>query len=453
LRDEKIMGTELLWIGAVLAGLIGCFVLLVIARVYGVYKKYVVSPEKQWRDCVFQLIAQVEEQEQREEALASRLGGFDCAQEETLRNEAFTVCLQKISTQTLDVYPGIGPATVDRLRKAGYKNVAAMRGVKLHISGLGEKRLHDIESAVRDVIKQEWSRFLAGGCPEAVQFREHLQALRANTSEDAFRCQARLTALRKLRTDLAPLEQKAKGLAFWDFILMRAKKIATPHFIREPLPDWHALTERADEAARRRYPTRTEQAEPAHIEEKVLTSEGSQYRIVFAKAAPPVAQSPAKTDLFREALQTAKPSDASRPVAFVPPKKKSIAKQVLPATTQAKPAPQPPAATKPAPPVAKSVMPSRSELLAVLEIDPALALAADLVRRQYNLLSERYAPEKFTAAGAEFVAVAQKKRAAVLAAATELLHGFGEAVDVAPAAAPAKEELRHNPDLDAMFGV
>jgi hypothetical protein len=54
--------------------------------------------------------------------------------------------------------------------------------------------------------------------------------------------------------------------------------------------------------------------------------------------------------------------------------------------------------------------------------------------------------------GAEFVAVAEKKRAALLAAATELLEQWGEKLEtISPVAQP--QELRHNPDLDAMFGA
>src|SRR5262249_34939341 len=66
----------------------------------------------------------------------------------------------------------------------------------------------------------------------------------------------------------------------------------------------------------------------------------------------------------------------------------------------------------------KEVVLSEKDWLAALEIDAKTALTAELVRRQFNLLFERYAPEKFATAGPEFVAVAERKRAAVRAAAT-----------------------------------
>lgn len=87
----------------------------------------------------------------------------------------------------------------------------------------------------------------------------------------------------------------------------------------------------------------------------------------------------------------------------------------------------------------------------VLEIEPSVPLSADLIRRQYNLLTDRYAPEKFASLGGEFAAMAKGKREAVHTAATALIEPFGEPLVTA---SPAEnQELRHNPDLDAMFGM
>jgi tellurite resistance protein len=93
-----------------------------------------------------------------------------------------------------------------------------------------------------------------------------------------------------------------------------------------------------------------------------------------------------------------------------------------------------------------------AERLAVLEIDAAVPLSAELVRRQFNLLSQRYAPDKFAAMGSEFVAVAENKRAALLAAASALLEQWGETLETvsSPSQPP---ELRHNPDMDAILGA
>lgn len=110
------------------------------------------------------------------------------------------------------------------------------------------------------------------------------------------------------------------------------------------------------------------------------------------------------------------------------------------ATTPAVPAPPPP------PPA-----PTPQQRRAALEIDPATPLTADLVRRQFNLLSERYAPDKFASAGPEFVALARTKFEAARESASALLDQLGEKLEAKPPPAEPPA-LRHNPDLDAMFG-
>jgi hypothetical protein len=89
---------------------------------------------------------------------------------------------------------------------------------------------------------------------------------------------------------------------------------------------------------------------------------------------------------------------------------------------------------------------------AVLEIDPALPLSADLIRRQYHRLCGRYTPEKLAAMGPEFVAMAKSKHEAVVAAATGLLESLGEKLELDAAPAPPAS-MRENPDLDAVFGA
>jgi uncharacterized tellurite resistance protein B-like protein len=85
-----------------------------------------------------------------------------------------------------------------------------------------------------------------------------------------------------------------------------------------------------------------------------------------------------------------------------------------------------------------------------LEIAPAMPLNVDLIRRQYRLLSDRFAPEKFASHGAEFVKMASEKRLLVERAARHLLAEYNEPQEP-PAAAPVTD-MRHNPDLDEVFG-
>ena len=114
--------------------------------------------------------------------------------------------------------------------------------------------------------------------------------------------------------------------------------------------------------------------------------------------------------------------------------------------------PPPPPAVVPAPVPSADEPPSELQCRADLEIDPGTPLSVDLIRRQYRLLSERFAPEKFAGHGPEFVQVAADKRARVERAAHHLVAEYNEPLEP-PDASPPPVDPRHNPDLDAAFGV
>jgi uncharacterized tellurite resistance protein B-like protein len=94
---------------------------------------------------------------------------------------------------------------------------------------------------------------------------------------------------------------------------------------------------------------------------------------------------------------------------------------------------------------------SPEECRAALEIAPNASLSAELIRRHYRLLCERCDPSKFESHGPEFIEVARHKLQRAEAAARALLAPMGEPLELG---APPEEvkELRHNPDLDAIFG-
>ena len=87
----------------------------------------------------------------------------------------------------------------------------------------------------------------------------------------------------------------------------------------------------------------------------------------------------------------------------------------------------------------------------ILEIDPSATVSPDLIRRRYLLLTERADPAKAAALGAEFAAMAEAKRADIRRAAEELLAPFGEPL-IAPVSPAKTSDIRHNPDLDDVFG-
>ncbi|HZU36736.1 MAG TPA: TerB family tellurite resistance protein, partial [Gemmataceae bacterium] len=105
-------------------------------------------------------------------------------------------------------------------------------------------------------------------------------------------------------------------------------------------------------------------------------------------------------------------------------------------------------ATPSTPPASKA--PTREDHLAALEISSSTPLSAELIRRQYHLLTDRFQPDKVQHMGPEFVALAESKRTAAQAAALALLEPLGEPLEPAT---PPPQELRHNPDLDDVFGA
>lgn len=94
---------------------------------------------------------------------------------------------------------------------------------------------------------------------------------------------------------------------------------------------------------------------------------------------------------------------------------------------------------------------TEADCRAALDIDPGVALNVDLIRRQYRLLAERFAAQKFASHGPEFARMAAEKRERVERAARQLLAGYNEPLETPKAEPPA--DPRHNPDLDAVFGV
>ena len=144
-----------------------------------------------------------------------------------------------------------------------------------------------------------------------------------------------------------------------------------------------------------------------------------------------------------------------------PPTKAAVAVTPFPVPPPVELTVQPNKAAVPAaplpvpPPVAPTVSPktvSRDEYLATLEIPLNTAITADLVRRQYRFLSERNDPAKFESHGADFVKLANDKRHKIEVAATKLLLELHEKLEEEKKP-ETPTDMRHNPDLDAVFGM
>ena len=88
---------------------------------------------------------------------------------------------------------------------------------------------------------------------------------------------------------------------------------------------------------------------------------------------------------------------------------------------------------------------------AVLDIAPDTPLDADLIRRRFALLTEKLDPARAAAFGPEFARMAEEQRTRIRAAAEALIAPFGEPLEKPTVPPPA--DIRHNPDLDDVFGA
>ena len=132
--------------------------------------------------------------------------------------------------------------------------------------------------------------------------------------------------------------------------------------------------------------------------------------------------------------------------------RRGLSGETTPSPVQPPPSPPSPlpvaALVPPAPPV-RAV--TDADRRATLEIAPATPLSAELIRRQYRLLTDRFDPEKFASHGPDFVALAAARRQHVEESARKLITAYNEPLEPPVAEPPA--DTRHNPDLDAVFGA
>src|SRR6266849_10156776 len=122
------------------------------------------SPEKKWRDRVLHLVARAKRRAYQEQQVRSRLGFEKRQEKDAIRDQAFSSFLASIPVSQLETFSGIGPVTVTKLRSDGYSTLASLQEAAINIYGLGEKRLADIDRAVRALTRQAKSRFDSGAC-------------------------------------------------------------------------------------------------------------------------------------------------------------------------------------------------------------------------------------------------------------------------------------------------
>lgn len=333
------------------------------------YVQFCNSAEKRWATEVHNRLRDAQRCIRSENQKLRALNAQRDAEARSLHEEQFAKHLGDYSVNELDAYPGIGPGTIGKLRGAGFDNLATLSRARIRIHGLGEKRLADINSAIRALLSKARSTFDAGDCRHGLSLAEQRKTLSARY--DCLEATARRRA-RAAELFIHRLGEKvalARTVCLWRWVRPISNEALIPsEVMNAPLPDLEAA--------------------------------------------------------LREAEHRLEPSEtAKRPIS-------DNALLELPS---------------------QPMGPTRDECLELLEIPTGSVLSADLVRRQWHLLSERLDPDKVASMGAEFVTLAQTKLAALHRAAEWILNSMGEKLEIRPTT-PRVQELRHNPDLDDVLG-
>jgi len=391
--------------------------------------------------------------------------------------------LRSIPVGELDRFPGIGPGTVDRVRAAGGRTLDDLTNFPFErLPGIGRVKGRDLRNAVATLVREARSRFDAGACPEAQEYRRELAALEADDREPSRRVPPRVAQppavpvpvgaqaiARPVRgpnseptADPIPVPPsqireehpwlpKLRSYVQFGFLIAKADgriAQAEKRILRQFLGDRFGH----DGVLLRQIDPCMEAAEKALFDESAVLADlcrvttATEQRELFALAERITGASGEQNERERRALDRIaqafelKPGERGASAHQCEPRRDSASPAVsgtsLEGSHRGADAPRSPVAPDPR---------------TVLEIDAATELSAELIRRRYMLLAEKLDPTRAAALGPEFAAMAERKRADLRRAAESLIAPFGVPLDP-PVAPPAPADLRHNPDLDDVFG-
>jgi hypothetical protein len=505
-------------IGIILGILVGLVFATAVVSGVVLYVPFRRSAEFRWREQVRTLADAYTRHQRRERDLLDRTRPQREAEEKQLRAAAFEAFLAQISVQELESFPRIGPVTVNKLQEAGYTHLGRLRGARLHIHGLGPKRLADIDSAVRQLLTKAAGEFDNGSPRESQQLSLQLQELTVRYQQQEQVSRARLQALETLSDSLRQRLALARQVTFPRYLRSHRGSLLPPEVLGEALPDLDAVLLAAEKALPARpVAPRTEDDlpralpadppravpvngtvpgpkaaspdSPRHLPPEpkrtpqVIMELTIQFACGVARADGPVTEKQRHVMADRilrhfqydaalrnraqalcahyEKSRIALDACLARIVKLFTPEHRAsllqLAQQLLQASgrdDQAQSAKlQRLASRLQVPALAPSpARPPQEGWRALLEIGPSESLSVELIRRQYRLLHDRYAPEKLASKGPEFVALAKAKQTEALQAAEQLLRPFGQPLEE-PASPPAPADLRANHDLEEFFGA
>jgi uncharacterized tellurite resistance protein B-like protein len=559
----------MIWVFLLLA------VVIVAIPAITIYLPYLRSPERHWASEVLKAYSEAQRQVSAETTALQKLGQKERDEKQALTQRAFQQFLSSVSASKLEAYPGIGPATVERLERHGYTDLAKLANTTIRAHGLGDKRLADVTIAVRQLVREAESRFNAGACRQAQELAAEKAQIVRHYEELRMRAEVRYAAASDVVRLLKERAAIARQVTFWQCFRNNRDVVVPPEVLAIPLPDLPAVLRKAEKHARAAFdepqsrtksgPGKSAANAPRAVDKAVVPDAASAALTsaqTRAQSSPPaqshrtrdqqtiathsadrVPKSPssgsvaphaaaddghdsleaiiefvyaiARTDgslarkekeLIEDIVERlhgkdqvtynkvraycahyeSAPIDVGSSIRRIkeraaPEQRRqlfSLACRIAEAAGTINqresaflervsrewdvpwngPSGVTSVASAAAPPKGaaqvKLVAPSNAadDPRLTLGIDGSLALTAELVRQRFQLLSARFAPEKVETMGSEFVAMAERKLSAIRAAAERLIEPFGETLE-SHEEKPEAAELRHNPDLDAMFGA
>jgi hypothetical protein len=182
-------------------------------------------------------VARARAQVHAERATVERLRANHEWEERALGDQAFASFIATVPVAELENYPGIGRATITKLRDAGFADLARLGNVRIRVSGLGAKRLAEIDFAVRDLLKQATHRFNSGACQEASSLSGRLNALRAQYQESKGRAEIRAKVAESIIEGIRDLTGVARQVTFLRYFWKDSYELVAPQMMHVALPN------------------------------------------------------------------------------------------------------------------------------------------------------------------------------------------------------------------------
>ncbi len=206
---------------------------VVAAALVAAYAAYRATPAARWRGRV---VAHLHALRARHTAVVSEAGRAD-AELAHLRDDLFRRHLRTIPTDRLGDHPGIGPATVEKVKAAAGPFVADLLNLKFHeIPDVGQARGAALLKALVAIQADARARFDAAGCPEGVEFRRRADDLRAADAARAAERGRELAAVEAALTSAFDLFALAQPVSFLAFLRRQDQSSQLADVIARPFP-------------------------------------------------------------------------------------------------------------------------------------------------------------------------------------------------------------------------